>query len=97
MCIFRAMLFAGMVILASVSHAADVPFTLGELEARAFDLAEKYFEQFQHPRTFVLYGAKLSTRGSWTTPQEVKSRKPAPWGYGSRIADTALHLSILAL
>ena len=79
--VFRAMLFGAIVMSASISHAADALFALGELEARSLDLAETYFAQFQHRRTFVLYGAKLSTKENWTTPEEVKSRKPAPWGW----------------
>ena len=35
--------------------------------------------------------ARLSTVDRWTTPEEIKARKPAPWGYGSRIEDTSLH------
>ena len=91
MFVFRAIWSGVIVIAASAPYAAGSPFTLNELETRTFELAENYFEQFQHPKTFVLYGAKLSTRESWTTPEEIKSGKPAPWGYGSRIADTALH------
>ena len=41
-------------------------------------LAEEYFEQFQHPRTFVLYGARLSTKDGWTSPADIKTRKPKP-------------------
>ena len=91
MCVFRALCFSAIVMAASASHAAEAPFTLSELKTHTFELAEKYFEQFQDSKTFVLYGARLSTKETWTTPQQIKSRKPAPWGYGSRIADTALH------
>ena len=70
---------------------ATAPFSQGDLRDRTFELAEQYFEQFQDPNTHVLYGAKFSTKERWTTPDEIKARKPAPWGYGSRIADTALH------
>ena len=82
----------GVIVAGAVdSHATDAPFTSGELKARTFELAEQYFARFQDPTTFVVYGAKLSTKESWTTPDDVKARKPQPWGYGSRIADTALH------
>ncbi|MBL7040640.1 MAG: hypothetical protein ISR77_18535 [Pirellulaceae bacterium] len=91
MCVIRAVWFGVIVLAASASHAASAPFTRSELRTHTFELAKKYFEQFQHPKTFVLYGAKLSTKENWTTPEEIKSRKPEPWGYGSRIADTALH------
>ena len=91
MCAFRAVWFGAIVVAVGASHAADAPFTRNELNTCTFELAKKYFEQFQHPRTYVLYGAELSTKGNWTTPEEIKAREPAPWGYGSRIADTALH------
>ncbi len=91
MSVLRAV-WCGVIVLAvSALHAEDARLTRSELKTRTFELSERYFEQFQHPRTSVLYGAKLSTREMWTSPEEIKSRKPAPWGYGSRIADTALH------
>ncbi len=80
MCAFRAVWFGAIVLVASASHAARAPFTRNELKTCAFELAKQYFEQFQHSDTFVLYGAKLSTMETWTTPEEIKSRKPAPWG-----------------
>ncbi|MFV2065881.1 MAG: hypothetical protein ACC645_02805 [Pirellulales bacterium] len=67
------------------------PFTEDELVARVSALTKDYLRDFRHPETYVLYGARLSTRQAWTSPQEVKDGKPKPWGYGSRIADTALH------
>ena len=73
------------------ARAENLPFDAQQLERRAIQLARSYFAEFQHPETFVLYGAKLSTKDRWTTPGEVKARQPKPWGYGSRIADTALH------
>ncbi len=91
MSVTRTVCFGVIVIAAIGSQAADVPFTPDELKTCSFELAEEYFSQFQDPNTFVLYGAKLSTKESWTTPDEISSREPAPWGYGSRIADTALH------
>lgn len=91
MYMLRGMCFGVIVWAASSTHAADVPFTPSALRTRTFALAEKYFDQFQDPATFVLYGARLSTVASWTTPDDVKARKPVPWGYGSRIEDTALH------
>ena len=86
-----ALILGLIVAAASAAPAAEAPFTCSELKALTFELSEKYFEQFQHPQTKVLYGARLSTKENWTTPTEVKSGKPQPWGYGSRIADTALH------
>ena len=86
-----AALLALIVLAANTSRAEDPPFTLDELRSRTFELAEKYFEQFQDPKSHVLYGARLSTVDRWTTPEEIKARKPAPWGYGSRIEDTSLH------
>lgn len=73
------------------AQAAKPRFDAALLERRTFELARDYFAEFQHPETFVLYGAKLSAKDRWTTPAEVKARQPKPWGYGSRIADTALH------
>jgi hypothetical protein len=62
-----------------------------EIVRHVFSLAEDYFEDFRHPETHVLYGARLSTKQNWTSPDDVKAGKPKPWGYGSRIADTTLH------
>lgn len=66
-------------------------FSEKEVVSRVFSLAENYFEGFRHPETHVLYGVRLSTKGNWTSPDDVKAGRPKPWGYGSRIADTALH------
>jgi hypothetical protein len=91
MSVLRTLCF-GVILFAAIDlHAADAPFTENELKDCTFKLVETYFSQFQDPTTFVLYGAKLSTKENWSTPQAVKSRKPQPWGYGSRISDTALH------
>lgn len=87
----RALGVCIIVVTTTAARATDAPFTHRELKARTFELAKNYFKQFQHPETHVLYGARLSTKENWTTPEEVKSGKPKPWGYGSRIADTALH------
>ncbi|OHD53334.1 MAG: hypothetical protein A2096_01895 [Spirochaetes bacterium GWF1_41_5] len=82
---------AGMALLA-VSHVlAAFPFTETELREKVFSMAKTYFAEFQHPETGVLYGARLSTKASWTTPADCKAKKPQPWGYGSRYADTMLH------
>jgi hypothetical protein len=95
--LFVALKSAIVVATATAEESSEVPtgtalpFTADELKEHTFDLAKKYFEQFQHPETHVLYGAKLSTKDRWTTPKEIKARQPEPWGYGSRIADTALH------
>lgn len=67
------------------------PCSEQELVEHVFSLAKNYFADFQHPKTYVLYGSRLSTKESWTTPAEIKAEKPMPWGYGSRIADTGLH------
>lgn len=67
------------------------PCSEQELVEHVFSLAKNYFADFQHPETYVLYGSRLSTKESWTTPDEIKAEKPKPWGYGSRIADTSLH------
>ena len=88
---FRWCCFAFVLSASIYPCAAVVPFSNTELRDHTFELAENYFTQFQAPDTFVLYGAKLSTKENWTTPEEIKARMPAPWGYGSRIADTALH------
>ena len=67
------------------------PFTEEELVRQTFSLAKTYFDDFRHPETHVLYGARLATKRHWTSPKEVKAEQPKPWGYGSRIADTSLH------
>ncbi|WP_298866879.1 hypothetical protein [uncultured Gimesia sp.] len=67
------------------------PHSEQELDAHVFSLAKDYFADFQHPETYVLYGSRLSTKASWTSPADIKAEKPMPWGYGSRIADTSLH------
>lgn len=91
-CLTKCFLFLCFAAVAgNTARATDAPFTLDQLTTRTFELAEKYFEHFQHRKTFVLYGANLSTKESWTKPEEIKAGKPKPWGYGSRIADTALH------
>jgi len=57
----------------------------------AFSQTRQYLTEFQDPDTGVLYGSRLTTKGSWTSPAEVLDELPHPWGYGSRIADTVLH------
>ncbi len=94
MCFYRVLLYGVIAVIATAASALRVsaePIELDELDKVTLALAEEYFDQFQHPKTRVLYGAKLSTKESWTTPEEIKAGKPKPWGYGSRIADTALH------
>ncbi len=68
-----------------------IPVDEKQLETHVVRLTKDYLADFQHPETHVLYGARLATRENWTTPADVKAGKPHPWGYGSRIADTALH------
>ena len=67
------------------------PFTEKELVSHVFTLTKNYLRDFQHPQTHVLYGARLSTKKHWTSPEDIKKELPKPWGYGSRIADTGLH------
>jgi len=69
----------------------DAPFAEDDLVEHVFALTKDYLHGFQHPETHVLYGARLSTKRDWTSPDDVKAGKPKPWGYGSRIADTTLH------
>ena len=89
--LLRLWCFSLVLSVSVVPCPAATPFANSKLRDRMLELAEKYFEQFQDKNTYVLYGAKLSTKEHWTTPDEIKARKPAPWGYGSRVADTALH------
>jgi hypothetical protein len=69
----------------------SVPFTEDELVKHVFSLTQAYLADFRHPKTNVLYNARLSTKQKWTSPADVKAEKPHPWGYGSRICDTSLH------
>lgn len=62
-----------------------------EISSQVFALTKSYLSEFQHPKTGVLYGARLSGKERWTSPADVLAEKPHPWGYGSRIADTVLH------
>lgn len=57
----------------------------------ALDQTRQYLVEFQDPDTGVLYGSRLATKDSWTSPEDVLKELPHPWGYGSRIADTVLH------
>jgi len=70
---------------------AEVALNGSVLADRVFALMNDYFRDFRHPQTGVVYGARLATRHQWTSPEEVKAGRPAPWGYGSKIEDTALH------
>lgn len=78
-------------LLGLVSTVMASPFTEAELAELVRNQAEEYFASFQHPETGVLYGAPLSGKANWTTPEEILAERPHPWGYGSRIEDTALH------
>ncbi len=80
--------------------AADVPkeqspapegITTDDVTRHTLMLTKAYLEDFRDPDTNILYGARLVTKDRWTSPNDVKAGKPKPWGYGSRIADTALH------
>ena len=73
------------------SKSNAFPCSEQELEKHVFSLAKDYFADFQHPETYALYGARMSTKKSWVTPADVIAEKPMPWGYGSRFADTVLH------
>ncbi len=76
---------------AGESRAAGLPFSRAELRSRTFLLAREYFRDFRHPQTHVVYGARLATKEKWPSPADVRAGRPKPWGYGSRMADTALH------
>ena len=89
--VLLVMWFCAMATVASAAIAGDVVFTADAVRERTFALTRTYFKQFQDVQTFVLYGARLSSKDRWTTPANVRAGKPKPWGYGSRIADTALH------
>ncbi|MCF6312272.1 MAG: hypothetical protein L3J39_07450 [Verrucomicrobiales bacterium] len=86
-------------ITLSLIHCLASPFAQGaeskigkeQLIEQVFSQAKQYFKHFQHPKTGVLYGSRLSSKKSWTSPADVLAEKPKPWGYGSRIADTGLH------
>ena len=78
-------------VTARDEHDQSLPFTEEELVTHVFSLARDYFADFRHPTTHVLYGARLSTKRGWTSPDDVMAEKPEPWGYGSRISDTSLH------
>ena len=73
------------------ASAAEPEISEEEIRKTVFSLTERYLKQFQHPETGVLYGARLSGKDDWTSPEDVLAEKPKPWGYGSRIADTVLH------
>lgn len=88
---FFAVCLIAFSALCSVASAAEPVLNGTAVTARVFSLADRYFAEFQHPDTGVLYGSRLSGRKSWTSPADVLAGKPKPWGYGSRIADTALH------
>jgi len=81
-----------LLTLSAFFPAAAAP-SVSEKEVidQVFRLAKRYFAEFQHPETGVLYGSRLSSKDSWTSPADVLAEKPKPWGYGSRIADTGLH------
>ena len=64
-----------------------------ELEAKTFSLLENYVADFGDPKTHVLYGGRLAKIDTWKySPEQIKQRLPTPWGYGSRIEDTSLHV-----
>ena len=68
-----------------------LPFTLDQLSDKTKALAKAYLKEFQQPETGVLYLRPLKTKGQWTSPADVKAKKPFPWGYGSGIQDAPLH------
>jgi len=67
------------------------PINESDLIEQVFDQTRAYLSEFQHPETGVLYGSRLASKDSWTSPEDVLKELPHPWGYGSRIADTVLH------
>ena len=75
----------------STEQQRDWPFSEDELVDRVWSLSSGYFNSFRQPASNILYGARLSTKQGWTTPEGVNRDQPKPWGYGSRIADTSLH------
>ncbi len=84
-------LFITLFLFPFATSAVDSVVEEKEMTNQVFSQARHYFSEFQHPETGVLYGSRLSGRSSWTSPADVLAEKPKPWGYGSRIADTALH------
>ena len=87
------LLFTGRLAVQDNARAAGnhSPCDRDELRRRVFALMANYLRDFRHAQTHVVYGARMATRGQWTPPEEVKAGRPKPWGYGSRIEDTALH------
>ncbi len=79
------------VLLAAMVPGEGALFSEEELAGVVTEQAADFFAEFQDPETGVLYGARLSGRGAWTSPEDVLKELPEPWGYGSRIADTVLH------
>ena len=78
-------------LTAATTFAADSIVEERRLLDHVFSLTRNYLDAFQHPETGILYGARLKGKDNWTSPADVLQEKPKPWGYGSRIADTALH------
>ncbi|OHD63679.1 MAG: hypothetical protein A2096_08645 [Spirochaetes bacterium GWF1_41_5] len=81
-----------MLLAVTAMVFSDYPFTEKEITEKALNLTSRYFQDFAHPETFVLYGGRLSTKDKWKYKiEDIKAGKPDPWGYGSRIEDTGLH------
>ena len=89
--VVRAVWLGLIVLAANASSAEGLPFTLGELKHAHSSWLRSTSSSFSTRRPLCCMGRSCRRKTSWTTPEEIKSRKPAPWGYGSRIADTALH------
>jgi hypothetical protein len=84
-------LFLGAMLCAGTGATSADADEKEALPKKVFSLLENYLDAFQHADTGILYGARLSGKDNWTSPQDVRQEKPKPRGYGSRIADTALH------
>lgn len=85
----------GMMFLGSGPIGAQAmpqyPLTTDSLLVKTKALISAYLADYQQADTGVLYLRPLKTKGAWTSPADVKAKKPFPWGYGSGIQDTALN------
>jgi hypothetical protein len=92
-CQFKLHLSSLIFIIAAFNSLSGekLPFNGKELETKVFELTKNYLNDFQDPKTGVLYNGRFSGKDKWTTPEECKAKKPHPWGYGSHLADTVLH------
>ncbi|MEK6645728.1 MAG: hypothetical protein AABY84_03520 [Candidatus Firestonebacteria bacterium] len=89
--IFISILLICCSVKAEENYKKFSALTKEDVITKSFSIAKTYFNDYQDPETYVCYGARLKEKDSWTSPEDVKAKKPAPWGYGSHIEDTALH------